>query len=282
MMNNAETERLRRTANAYFNGKLAPIVLTIIGFFTLIIGIGYLLILIGLIWYVIDKNGSNSKDEEEIDKLIHIEMNRIHDRAYEKLNVINEQIDIIEPICLYGPAKEIEHNNSNNLIKVVYALIYFVNFIFSMFVTLYNRIKHNQDLTIKMKIGKDYRFRYSYNQFTVYVFDRNQLYIYYANVDIITGIIHSEGTYEYYYSDIVGVVMQQTKIKKYLPKKPFSFSTPYIYNVYESVKIYTSGCYHTASVHSAIDHTLIDKQFKAMRNLIREKKREAGQILMRS
>lgn len=282
MMNNAEIEKLRRTANAYFNGKLAPIVLTIIGFFTLIIRIGYLLIPIGLIWYVIDKNGSNSKDEEDIDKLIHIEMNRIHDRAYEKLNVINEQIDIIEPICLYGPAEEIEHNNSNNLIKVLYALICFANFIFSMFVTLYNRIKHNQDLTIKLKIGKDYRFRYSYNQFTVYVFDRNQLYIYYANVDIITGIIHSEGTYEYYYSDIVGVVMQQTKIKKHLPKKLFSLSTPYIYNVYENVKIYTSGCYHTASIHSAIDHTFIDKQFKAMRNLIREKKREAGQILISS
>lgn len=281
-MNNKEIERLRKVANSYFNGRLAPIVLIIIGFLTMAIYVGLILIPIGFIWYIIDKNGSSSKDEEDIDNLIHIEMNRIHDRAYEKLNVINEQIDIIEPICLYGPAEEIEHNNSNNLIKVVYALIYFVNFIFSMFVTLYNRIKHNQDLTIKVKIGKDYRFRYSYNQFTVYVFDRNQLYIYYANVDIITGVIYSEGTYEYYYSDIVGVVMQQTKIKKHLPKKLFSFLTPYIYNVYEKVKIYTSGCHHIASVHSAIDHTLIDKQFKAMRNLIREKKREAGQILIRS
>lgn len=48
-MNNTETEKLRRTANAYFNGKLAPIVLTIIGFFTIPIGVGFILIPIGLI-----------------------------------------------------------------------------------------------------------------------------------------------------------------------------------------------------------------------------------------
>lgn len=281
-MNNAEIERLRKIANAYFNGKLAPIVLTIIGFFTIPIGVGFILIPIGLIWYVIDKNGSNSKDEVDIDQLIHSEMDRIYNRAYEKLSVIDEQIGIVTPLCLYGPAEEVEHNNSNNLVKVLYAFFYFVNFIFSMFVTLYNRIKHNQDLTIKLKIGKDNKFRYSYNQFTVYFFDKNQLYIYYADVDIITGIIHSEGTYEYYYSDIVGVVMQQTKIKKHLPKKLFSLSTPYVYNIREKVKIYTSGCYHIASVHSDIDHTFIDKQFKSMRNLIREKKRGLGQTLINS
>lgn len=281
-MNNMEIEKLRTTANAYFNGRLAPIILTLVGIITAFTGVGAILALAGIIWYVVDKNGSNADDEESVDDLIDIEMSLIHDRAYEKLNIVKEQVDIIKPICLYGPAEEVEHNNSNNVVKVLYALIYFVNFIFSMFVTLYNRIKHNQDITIKVKIGKDRKFRYSYNQFTVYVFDRNQLYIYYADVDIITGIIHSEGTYEYYYSDIVGVVMQQTKIKKHLPKKLFSFSTPYIYNIYEKVRIYTGGCYHTASVHSSIDHTLIDEQFKAMRNLIREKKREAGQILIRS
>lgn len=277
-MDNMRIEKMRKNINAYFNGRLAPIVLMLVGLITTIIFIGWILIIIGLIWYVVDKNSSNKACEEEFDELMHMEMVRIHNRAYEKLNITEEQVDIIDPICLYGPAKDIDHDKINNIIKFLWLLVNFINFIFSLFITLFNRITKNQDLTVKVKIGKDNRWRYSYNQYTVFVFDKNQLYIYYANVDITTGIIHSEGTYEYYYADIVGVATNQVKVKKYLPKKWNKLTRPYTYNIFEDVQIYTGGCSHTASVHSDIDHTLIDKQFKAMRNLIREKKKDAGQI----
>lgn len=278
-MNDAEVEKMRKKANTYFNGRLAPIILTIIGFFTTVIWIGYLLILIGAVWYVIDKNGSNKGDEENVDKLINYEMYRIHKRAYEKLNVIEEQVSIIDPIKLYGPADDdVNYDTTNSFFKVLHFILICFDFVCSIFTILYDRIMKTENLTNKVKIGKDYKLRYSYNQYTVYVFDKNQLYIYYANVDITTGIIHKEGTYEYYYIDIVGVSMTQTRSQKFLPAKKVSLRKKNINNIYEKIKIYTGGCYHTAAVDSDINHSLVDKQFKAMRNLIREKKRGAGLI----
>lgn len=265
-------ESYRKIVYEYFNGKTAPIVLIIIGILTSAFVIGVPVLIVGLIWYVADRNVGSCKTEEIVDNVVQEQMKIINKRAYEKLNVDEEQTDIIDPICLYGPVISEEKliTKSNALFSLIFLIFAFANFIISLFVALFNRLTKNQDITKKSKLGSDGKWRYSYVQFTIFLFDRNQLYIYFANVDITSGIVYEEGTYEYYYNDIVCVSTNQIKSKQYLPKKLLKKSYMYIIN--ECLKIYTGGCNYTASISTDLDHSVIDKQFLAMKSLIRDKK----------
>lgn len=106
-------------------------------------------------------------------------------------------------------------------------------------------------------------------QANVIIFGENQLYIYFANIDIRTGLIFHEGTHEYFYKDVCGITSEQILKKKFNSKKK-QFQD----FVHEQIIIYTAGCQHLANFNTAVNKGALDKQFLAMRNLIRDKKEE--------
>ena len=272
MVKNSDFEKQRKVALSYFFGNIAPIIMMFVGLLTCPIIIGFIIFPIGLIWFTIDKYSTNSKSESIIDELITLEMNEMKLRAYEKLNVIEEQVDIIDPICLIGPSRDLP-DSEKGAVGMLNKLVIAFDFFIDLFRTVIIRLSESHDVIDKAKLGADNNWRYSLVEYSVFVFDKSQLFIYYAHLDITTGMIFHEGTYEYFYRDIVGVSTKQQKVKIFLPKKIMSLKKRrFTYRLYESIKISTSGCSHTASINSDIDRSVVDMQFLAMRNLIRDKK----------
>ena len=99
------------------------------------------------------------------------------------------------------------------------------------------------------------------------MFGEKRLYIYYSNVDLTTGVVYAEGTHEYFYSDINALTFRQNKEKVYNFKKK-----RYEGILFESVKLYASGCNYTATLFTDLDKSVVEKEFTGMRNLIRDKK----------
>ena len=99
------------------------------------------------------------------------------------------------------------------------------------------------------------------------MFGEKQLYIYYSNVDLCTGLVYSEGSHEYFYSDINAISFLQDK------EKVYNFKTRKFQRIlFECVKIYSSGCHYTATLSTDVDKSVVEKEFTGMRNLIRERK----------
>ena len=265
-MTTRDVDRVR--VRKYFKGSIGPIVLIIIGIVPIV---GIFLIIGGIIWLLIDRFGGKPEVEAEIDQLISSETNRMRERGMEKLNIIGEQVNIIKPIYLHGPsynpAPAIEANTAFGL-SSIFTLIFRIVFLpIWAIIKIVKHFSKDDDPVWMSKVGSDGKWRYSLIEITVFLFDEKQIYIYYAHLDLTTGLIYNEGTQEYFYADICGVSTNQVYVKILNAKKKKMER-----KLVESISIYASGCSHKASMTTDIDSSFLDKQFTAMKNLIREKK----------
>lgn len=247
----------RKKIREYFAGKsqIVPLVLLIIGILTIAIIIGVFFLIAALVVYLINKFGVDASGQAEADKAREYEINLAKERAFAKLNIIGEQVNEVDPVVVSGrgfepqsPTSIAVSSGSGQLLKR-------------------SLVRKTDDPIYMTRIGTDDVLRCSLLKVTVFMFGEKQLYIYYSNVDITTGLVYSEGTYECFYSDINALEFQQDR------EKIFNYRTKqFERRLFESVKLFASGCHYTASLSTKMDHSIVDEQFTGMRNLIREKK----------
>ncbi len=250
----------RGAVRKYFMEKnqVLPIILIIVGIFTLTLLIGIVLIIVGIILYF--KNRNDFSNEDKVDEITKVEIENAKERALKKFNLLQEQVSLIEPISVAGPANQpnsptaaaiaASSNMASKLVKKALA-------------------SNTDDPIYVERIGSDYNLRYTLVNITTFLFSETQLYIYYSNVDITTGLIFSEGTYEIFYSDIESIYTSKN-VRKIFNQKQKKYEKV----VYENMFVYTGGSYYQAGLpaYKEGEPSKIDNQFSAMRNLIREKK----------
>lgn len=249
----------RKKIKKYFIGKsqLLPVLLILVGIvmFAGKLAIGALLILGGIGWFIYNKFSADLSGQGEVDKAVHYEMEEAKKRAFQKLNVVGEQVNLVEPVTLYGRGFEPE-SPTNTAGK-------------SFLRKLFKRIilMRTDDPIAMMRFGADGVLRHSLVKFTVFMFGESQLYIYYANVDLGTGLVYSEGTHEMFYEDINNISFSQDREKVYNYRK-----RKYVRVLFEQVQVHLSGCNYSTYMSTDLDKSIVESQFTGMRNLIRDKK----------
>lgn len=258
----------RSLVKRYFVGKkqIGPIITMIIGLITLIVGansggfaagLGIAAIIAGVIWFLFNKFAVDTRAEAEVDKARALEISLAKQRAYQKLNIIDEQVKQVEPVVVSGRGFEPE-SPTTQILNVSKGIFGFFK----------KRLINKSDDPILMdRIGSDNTYRSSLISVTVFMFGDQQLYIYYSYVDLTTGLVYSEGTHEFFYSDICSLSFMQDR------EKVFNLRTKkYERYLFECVKVYSSGSNYTAHLSTDIDKSIIESQFAGMRSLIRDRK----------
>lgn len=253
----------RKKVRGYFEGKsqLGALILIIVGLITMAFVVGIFLLIGGIIWFLYNKFSADLSGQSEVDAARAYEIEQAKIRAKDKLNVIDEQINMVNPVIVSGRGYQPDYVSnvmaakSGTLLK-------------RLFGSKRKKSKKDYEDPIYMaRIGSDGVYRCSLMSTSVFMFGEKQLYIYYSNVDLSTGVVYSEGTHEYFYSDINAMTFLQNKEKVYnFKKKRFEGI------LFECVKIYASGCNYTATLFTDLDKSVVEKEFTGMRNLIREKK----------
>lgn len=249
----------RSKVKRYFMGKsqLGPTIMIVIGIGTFAFIIGIPIFIAGLIWFLVNKFGADTSGEAEVDKAKAAEIEMAIQRAMQKLNLIDDQIQNVDPVVVSGRGFEPASPTTQAIAATgKYAAVF-----------KKTMVKNSDDPVYMSKIGSDNKLRYSLVRITVFMFGEKQLYIYYANVDLTTGLVYSEGTHEYFYADINAMSFLQDRDKVFnLKTKKFER------RLFESVVIYSSGCSYTASLSTDLERSVVETKFTGMRNLIRDRK----------
>lgn len=243
----------RSAAKKYFKGAgIWPWLLIIVGIPLAFIVVGLFMIVGGIVWLLVVYFSAGAY-ERQIDQIIAAEQEHLLKRGAEKLGLIDEQIGLIEPIRTVGMGRESALLNDAAS-----------GGFFSFF-----KKSSSQAPVLKIRFNSEGEWRFSLIQVNIFMFDDKQLYVYFANVDITTGLIYSEGTHECFYKDICGLSTEQELTSKFNPKSRKFVTVPYEY-----IKVLTSGHQLSATIDTAMSNSALDEQFSAMRNLVREKKEE--------
>ncbi len=263
----------RNHIREYFRGRGSKLslILVIIGIlfvWTAIVTI--VLWSIALVLWIRNKFFSDYSYEDDVDKAMAYEFEKCKERSLEKLGLVKEQVSLIEPIFTTGQASYVPATATSDLAARELSKGFFGR--------LFGRkdfkkaLKENDDDPLSyQKIGSDDNLRYTLLCNTALYFGEQQVYIYYEDVDIATGLVYACGTKEYFYKDIEGISINQTNTKMLNIKKK-----KYIRIINESFTISLAGSYYTGAFRSVTEgnenEKIGDNQFAAMRNLVREKK----------
>lgn len=257
---NIDRKRIRK----YFVGRGVSLAVigAIVGFIITMVAdgfvsvLGILLLLAGIAWIVYVKILPDVAGEKEVDKAIEYEIEETKKRAFHKLNIIAEQINSVQPIVVSGRGFEP---------KGAASVVAKFNVLKRLLVKLLNR--NDADPVYRLKIGSDDITRCSLLEVTVFMFGEKQIYIYFANVDLCTGFVYSEGTNEMFYSDISGLKFTQDRERIFNPRKLKFYRV-----LFEGVELFANGCTYQASISTGINNSLVEAEFAGMRTLIRERK----------
>ena len=244
----------RSAARKYFKGAgIWPWLLIIVGIPLAFVVVGIFLIIGGVIWILVVYFSAGAY-ERQIDEIIAAEQEHLLKRGADKLNLVDEQTGLIQPIRTVGVGKESKLEGEGG----------------GFWATLKSILSgSSQAPTLRIRFNSKGEWRFSLIQVNIFMFDEKQLYVYFANIDITTGLIYSEGTHEYFYKDICGIITEQELVSKLNPKTRKFVNVPYEY-----IKVNTPGHYLSAAIDTSISGFALDEQFTAMRNLVREKKEE--------
>ncbi len=263
----------RNHIREYFGGKSSKLslLLFIIGLcFVWTIIVAVVLWAVALALWIKNALFSDYTYEDDVDKAMAYEFEKCKERSLEKLGLVKEQVSLIEPIFTTGKASYIPATATSDLAAKQLSKGFLGKLLGKK--DFKKALKENDDDPISyQKIGSDDNLRYTLLCNTALYFGEQQVYIYYEDVDIATGLIYACGTKEYFYKDIEGISVNQTNTKMLNIKKK-----KYIRIINESFTISLSGSYYTGAFRSVTegntDPRIGDNQFAAMRTLIREKK----------
>lgn len=197
---------------------------------------------------------------EEIERAWNAYIDILSKRGMQKLNLIQEEVALIDPIVLVGVG-ELPNNSyevsKEQVKKGLFAKNMYVN-------------PNDNDPVESYKIDKYNILRSMLLQVSVYMFSGNQVFVYVGNVDISTGLIYKEGSSEVFFQDIEGFAFKQEILKVYNERKKVRES-----KVMETFVLYLAGCKLKSSVLlESNDMSVVENQLTGMRSLIRDKKNE--------
>lgn len=267
----------RSNIRPYFGGKksVVPLLVLIIGIVCFFVPLGFfkflgvVAVIAAIVLWVKNKFFSDFTHEEDVDNAMAYEAEQAKTRALERLGIVKEQVSLIDPIATSGMAPRTITASDK---------IQFEQNTKGLFGKLLNKkntkkqlMENDDDPKYFVKVGSDDKLRYTLLHNTVYYFSDSQLYIYWENVDIATGLVYESGTSEYFYKDIEAVSTSQVCDKQFAPKKK-----KYVRYINEYVSVILagtrySGAFRTYTEGSADKKEIADQIF-AMRNLIRDKK----------
>ena len=219
---------------------------------------GILLIAVGIGGKIYAK--SKLEDNvEEIEQAWNTYVDILSKRGMQKLNLIQEEVALIEPVVLVGagesPNNSYEISNGkakNGNLQILLSA------------------SNDNDPIEKYKIDKYGILRSLLLQVSVYMFSGNQVFVYVGNVDISTGLIYKEGSSEVFFQDIEGFAFNQEILKVYNERNKVRES-----KVMETFVLYLAGCKLKSSVLlQSNDMSVVENQLTGMRSLIRDKKNE--------
>ncbi|MCI9133796.1 MAG: zinc ribbon domain-containing protein [Lachnospiraceae bacterium] len=248
----------------FLSNRTWPAILILIGIpLICAMGIGLILILIGL--FFLFKNDYTG--EASVDQAWDNQVEIMTQRGMEKLNMIQEQVSLIDPVILTGlgaaPDSSFEAAKAESEAKKNKGL-------WSSIFRLFQRNSSDGtelDPVVALRIGSDDALRSMLMEVSLYVFTETQVLMYRGDVDISTGLVYQEFTGECFYKDIEGMRFEQSLYKVFNRR-----SKKYINKVTESFVLYLGGCSFSANVNTEVGKSVMDTQFTAMRNLIRDKK----------
>lgn len=263
------TKKIRKWFEGASCGKW--IMLIIIGAVLTTVIIGIPILIIGIVGLV----RTFTAGVNEVDMAWNAYADILSKRGLSKLNVIEEQVNLIDPVVLVGfgaspdssfeAAKEA--GGSKSVLASLFSFSYWLSFL-TMLLPFGKKTKGTElDPYEASRIGKDDILRSMLMSVSVYRFSEEQLLIYTGNLDISTGLIYSERTEEIFYQDIEGIRFVQSVFKVYSTNKK-----RFVNKARESLELYLSSCTLHASFRTDMNTSVLQKQFSAMRSLIRDKK----------
>ena len=191
-------------------------------------------------------------------------VNILSQRGLQKLNLIQDEVSLIEPIVLVGCGKK---PNDSYVTSKAEALAK-QNIFKVLFQKLIGTFKHEYDPEVRYRIDEQNFLHSMLLQVSVYMFSGNQVFVYVGNIDISTGLIYQESTSEVFFQDIEGLNFEQEIIKIYNEHKKNREN-----KVMETFVLYLAGCKLSSSVLlEANDMSVVENQLSGMRNLVRDKK----------
>jgi hypothetical protein len=98
----------RKVVKRYFVGRsqTGPIVLMLVGLFTMALVVGIFLLLGGIIWFLYNKFSVDHEGESEVDKAKEYEIQKTKERALKKLNILEDQVSDVDPVVVSGRGTE--------------------------------------------------------------------------------------------------------------------------------------------------------------------------------
>ncbi len=237
-----------------FGGLVALLIVLGLIFLMAVPVIGVILFAIG-IWVLVNSAASS---ESEVDLATKNALAYLASRADEKLNFYEE--NEIEPVYAhgYGASPDATLSLTRNDFRKPGKLKTLLSILWP---------RNEADPVEAYRVGTDGYIRSMLVQYTKYLFGKDQLYIYFGNVDISTGALYEEGTLEIYYKDVTNVGTLETLFKAYNPAK-----RNFHYFNRNSIIIRGGGLDFIGSINVFTNESLIEEQFTGMKNLIRDKK----------
>lgn len=270
-----------KTIRRYFRPKRPfwPVLITIIGVLISMTAnpawhkgmfvLGILIAVAGILcWFYFWAIKSSYKGEKEADRAWVTLVNILKNKGMEKLSIIDEQVSLIDPVVIIGFGESPDASFEAARIQAA-AASKIRKGIFRSIIGLFLKSENGteKDPIELYRVGTDDGIRSMLIEVTVFWFTETQVLSYRADADISTGLIYRETTDEAFYQDIEAVNFVQSVYKVYNPKKK-----KYLNKRREQFVLFLGGCTLSASIKMDNNSSLLDKQFKAMRNLIREKK----------
>lgn len=271
-----DTKKIRK----WFEGRRPwwPILLVVIGLLFLKFGDGVGMILFSILvtalggacWYFTWMAVSED-NVALVDQAWNYYANVLAQRGMEKLNLIEEQVGMIDPVVVTGYGERPDQSFAEAKAFKRMQKLLFNNWIIGLIRKLISRLRKDEtelDPYVKFRIASDERFRSMLQQMSVYMFTDTQVLVYSANIDISTGFVYKESTDEIFYRDIEGINFEKNAQTAYNPRKK-----AFVHIMLERVVLYLGGTTLTSNIIRAIGgQSVIDQQFGAMRELIRDKK----------
>lgn len=185
------TKAIRKWFKGEAGGILWSILLIIIGIPFIPIGVGVIMIVIGTIRLI---SAFGVKDSRIVDEAWNTYVNILSNRGMDKLNLIEEQVNLIEPVVLVGAGA-----SPDGTFALARDSVSKKGIGFKVLAKIFSRRKKNGtelDPYEAKRIGKDNILRSMLMEVTVFRFSEEQLLVYTGNIDISTGIIYDEDTKE--------------------------------------------------------------------------------------
>ncbi|MCR4587507.1 MAG: zinc ribbon domain-containing protein [Lachnospiraceae bacterium] len=221
------------------------------------VGVGMLVVGICLTWggAVLKKQAAGS--EADAIAAIHEFREYLKNRALGQLGVDESEVNIIEPIVLYGFGRKPDDSFVDTEVQLKSAKAMNVNQILKNSVDPVRAYKMiDGDTVLSMLI-----------QVTVFYFTEKQILIYSGDIDTSTGKLYNETTMEAYYRDVTRISTEKKLWKLYSDVKQKN-----IYKVKESLYLSIQGEKMSFSINSELTNSVVDEQIAGMKALVREKK----------